>query len=371
MTGSSMLAQVAPPDPLPMPAPGWLLWSLLLLTFFLHMLAMNWVLGGSIIGAVTRLARRSCAESEELLRLLTRSMPAAVAATITLGVAPLLFVQVLYGRVLFTSSILMGWFWISVIPLLIIAYYAVYALSFRGERLGGLEAPLSWLAALCFIVIGFLYTNNMTLMLRADTFVSRYLTDGRGLQLNLDDPTLVPRYLHMLLGALATTGMAIALIGAVRRSLEPRIARYLMRCGALWFVIPTAINVLFGLWWLIALPRGTMLRFMGHNAVATGALGVGLMAALGALMMMAIALGRDEPRGLIRGSAWSLGLTLVAMVLMRDQVRQGALEAAGFSPSPWVPPQWGPIALFVVLLVAAVLAVAWMVRAFVRAATGP
>ncbi|RMF74629.1 MAG: hypothetical protein D6738_05860 [Acidobacteria bacterium] len=363
------IAQIAPPDPLPLPAPGWLLWSLLMLTFFLHMLAMNWVLGGSIIGAVTRVSRRTSPEADVLVGLLTRSMPSAVAATITLGVAPLLFVQVLYGRLLFTSSILMGWFWLSVIPLLIIAYYAVYALSFRGDRLGGLEAPLSWLAALCFMAIGFLYSNNMTLMLRPDSFVSRYLADGRGFHLNLDDPTLVPRYLHMLLGALATSGMAIALIGALRRSLDARAARYLMRCGSLWFVIPTAINVLFGLWWLIALPRETMLRFMGGSAVASGALAIGLLAALSALLMMAMALGREDPRGLIRGGAWSLGLTLVAMVLMRDQVRQGALEAAGFEPSPWVEPQWGPIVLFVVLLVAALAAVAWMVRAIARPAS--
>jgi hypothetical protein len=38
-----------------MPAPPWMLWSLLLLTFFLHLLAMNFVLGGSIITAVSRL----------------------------------------------------------------------------------------------------------------------------------------------------------------------------------------------------------------------------------------------------------------------------------------------------------------------------
>ncbi len=302
--GSMLLAGIAPPDPLPLPAPGWLLWALLMLTFFLHMLAMNWVLGGSIISAVTRISRNACAESDWLIRLITRSMPAAVAATITLGVAPLLFAQVLYGRVLFTSSILMGWFWLSVIPLLIVAYYAVYALSFRADRLGGLEVPLSWLSALCFLVIGFLYSNNMTLMLRPDTFVARYLADGGGVHLNLDDPTLAPRYLHMLLGALATSGLAIALVGTTRRMLDEKVACYLMRCGSLWFVIPTAINMLFGVWWLMALPRETMLRFMGRSGVASAALGIGMLAGLGALVMVAMALVRSDPRGLIRGGGW-------------------------------------------------------------------
>ena len=53
-------------------------------------------------------------------------------------------------------------------------------------------------------------------------------------------------------------------------------------------------------------------------------------------------------------------------VLLRDQVRQGALEAAGFQVQAWVEPQWGPIVIFAVLLVAAIAIIAWMVRALVR-----
>ena len=45
-------------DPLPQPAPVWLLWALLQLTFFLHLLAMNVVLGGSILALHWRMSRR-------------------------------------------------------------------------------------------------------------------------------------------------------------------------------------------------------------------------------------------------------------------------------------------------------------------------
>ena len=45
-------------DPLPQPAPAWLLWALLQLTFFLHLLAMNVVLGGSILALHWRMSRR-------------------------------------------------------------------------------------------------------------------------------------------------------------------------------------------------------------------------------------------------------------------------------------------------------------------------
>ena len=41
-----MIPAIPQPDPLALPAPAWLLWALLLLTFFLHVIPMNLVLGG-------------------------------------------------------------------------------------------------------------------------------------------------------------------------------------------------------------------------------------------------------------------------------------------------------------------------------------
>ena len=355
-----LIATIPHADPLPQPAPTWLLWGLLMLTFFLHLLAMNWTLGGSIIGAVTRMTSAPSSPGRSAVKMITKSMPATVAATVTLGVAPLLFIQVLYGRMLFTSSILMGWFWFSVIPLLVIGYYATYMLSMKGERLGSFEGPVSWIAALAFIVIGFLYSNNMTLMLNSQEFYARYLQDGRGLQLNLGDPTLIPRYLHMLLGAIAVAGMVLALWGIAQRAKDAELGSWAMKAGTRWFVLPTVLNVITGFWWMFQLPRETMLRFMGQSTAGTLWFGIGFVLAIGTLIMMFMAMVKRDPAGLIRGSAGSLLLTLVAMVFMRDQVRRGALEAAGFEPTPWVEPQWGVIALFFLLLLVSFGTVGWM-----------
>ena len=119
-------------DPLPQPAPAWLLWALLQLTFFLHLLAMNVVLGGSILVLHWRASRRKegAEHRAEITRVFARALPVAIAAAVTLGVAPLLFVQVLYGRLFLPSSVLMAWWWLAVVPLIILAYYGAYALAF-------------------------------------------------------------------------------------------------------------------------------------------------------------------------------------------------------------------------------------------------
>ena len=133
-------------DPLPQPAPAWLLWALLQLTFFLHLLAMNVVLGGSILALHWRLSRRtdSATPRAEVVAAFARALPVAVAAAVTFGVAPLLFVQVLYGRVFFTSSILMAWWWLAVVPLVVFAYSGAYLL---GISVGGSD-PVSQMNSL-------------------------------------------------------------------------------------------------------------------------------------------------------------------------------------------------------------------------------
>ncbi len=367
----AMFAQeptIPSPEPMPLPAPGWLLWFLLMFTFLLHILAMNFVLGGSIVSAVVR--RRAGAGDRPhhmaLFRWFTKAMPVAVAATITLGVAPLLFVQVLYGRLFFTSSVLMAWFWLSVIPLLILAYLTAYMLSFKGEQLGSSEGLSSWVMAALFMAIGFIYSNNMSLMLRPDAFLEIYHTDGSGLNLNLTDPVLFPRYLHILVAAIGVAGLMVAVEGFIRRRGDQEFGDWAMRYGARWFVAATSLNLILGLFFLGTQPRATLMRFMGQHLGATLLLGFGVFFALGALMMAFTSIHAAEPHRLLRGAGISLVLTLLMMILMRDQVRRAALDAAGFEPVEWVEPQWGVIGVFLVLLVVAFATVAWMVVALVR-----
>jgi hypothetical protein len=49
------------------------------------------------------------------------------------GVPPLLFAQVLYGRALYTSSVLIGVYWISIIGILMLTYWLLYRFTARLE----------------------------------------------------------------------------------------------------------------------------------------------------------------------------------------------------------------------------------------------
>jgi hypothetical protein len=352
-------AAIPHPDPLPVPAPHPLLWFLLVLTFFLHLLPMNFILGGSILALVSRIRSKTHNGHRLLAGFFARSVPIITAATITMGVAPLLLTQVLYGRLFFSSSVLMAWSWAAVIPLLIVGYFSTYRVAFKP---GGPARIAGWLAAICFVAIGFLYSNNFTLMLQAQDLPARYAADPSGRQLNLIDPTLAPRFLHMLVGALAVAGLIVTLYGLYQRKTNEATSRWTVRYGAIWFTVATGINVILGGWWLMALPRETMLRFMGGNMTATAALVIGTLAGLATLVMMTMAVNARNTSRLVRAAAAHVLVTLVAMILCRDQVRRGALAGVGFENNAWVETQWGPLVLFVILLVVAIGTVIWMVR---------
>jgi hypothetical protein len=364
-----VIPSIPQPDPLALPAPAWLLWALLLLTFFLHVIPMNLVLGGSIIGAIARVRGRRLDRPHEarLAHVVVKAMPVLISATVTLGVAALLFLQVLYGRVFFVSAVVIGWWWLGVIGLLIVTYYAAYLMAMRESSLGRMAVVVAWLIAAVVGLIALIYSNNMTLMLKPAELVARYAADGGGRQLNLLDPALLPRHLHMVLGAIAVSGLAIAVLGVLQRAQDAAFGAWAIRYGAFVCVAATAVNVFAGLWWLAALPRDVLLQFMGRDMRAIGELLAGILLTLTGAGHTVLAVTGRRPALMLTISAVTLLSGIAMMLLTRDTIRRLSLDLAGYQAVNWVAPQWGPIAIFVVLLLAAVGTVAWMTNAIANA----
>jgi hypothetical protein len=346
-------------DPIAQPAPTWLAWTLLLLTFCLHLLAMNMVLGGSLIAAVARTrGRAGHAHSAQLGTWLSRLMPVFVAAAVSLGVAALLFLQVLYGRLFFASAIVMAAFWLGVIPLLIGAYYGTYVLSYRGDRGGAAPTVIAWLVAALFVAIALVYVNNMSLMLQPDRMAALYQADGRGVRLDVGDPAVLPRFLHVVLGAIAVAGLWVALVGLAHRGSSPETAEWALRHGCLWAAAATGANLLPGFWWLFALPRPAVIGLM--SSMPAIALFVGVTAGLVTMGAAFAAARTKEPTAPLWLAIGGMTVTVACMVLTRDQLRTASLGVAGFTPASWVAPQWPAITVFLVLFVAALVTIAWM-----------
>src|ERR1039457_6995062 len=192
-------------DPIPLPAPIWLLKLLHVVTLALHFVAVEMLLGGLLLAVLLSLFRSS-PQSLVAARALARRLTVVMTFVINLGVPPLLFAQVLYGRALYTSSVLIGIYWISIIAILTLTYWLLYQFTAR------LEAGKSawWVGLSAWVLAGFvarLLSTNMTLMLRPEVWRSMSSASAAGSRLDTGEPPLTTPRLLMMAGRLFIHGL--------------------------------------------------------------------------------------------------------------------------------------------------------------------
>lgn len=343
------------PSPDTIPAPWWVFEALGLLTFTIHLLLINVVLGGSLLGVVALVRGQAPAAPS---RQVQARVPIVLALGINFGVAPLLFLQVNHGHLVYTSSVVMGTFWILVIPALVLAYYGTYVVQHAGQRrtLALLVAPLT---TLLLLWIAFTFVNNMTLMLQPARWTVHFQARS-GTSLNLGDPILWPRYLHIVNGSVAVAGLFRAVLAWWRGRRTGMVDRGAVNSGLRVFAIHTLVQMAIGLWLLFALPDDVQGRFLGADSLRSLTLILGI--ALG-LAATTAALNRKL------GAAVALLLaTMLCMVLLRALLRSSYLAPLFHPEQLELAPQLSPLLAFLAVLLVGAGVVLWLVRTARRAA---
>jgi len=345
-------ALIPTPDALPV-AWGW--FQLLLLpTFFLHILLMNVMFGSAFIALVSHL--RAPAEARPCTLEISQKLPFTIAFAVNLGVAPLLFVQVLYGHLFYVSSLLMAVFWLSIMVLLIAAYSLAYVYKYRFAELAGWRVLVAGLITACLLAIAFFFTNNLTLM-QTPAAWSRYFDQPGGLLLNFADPTLWPRYLHFMVSAIAIGGLALAAFFSWQHRRGVAAAGPWVAYGCRWFGSATLVNLAIGLWFLLALPAGML-------TLATGLGRLFLLILAGGVALALVAVNLSFAQRVRPALACALG-TLALMIGARSLLR--TMMLAPFSLDQLaVVPAYGPMVLFFLFLAGGLALIGWMVRSALR-----
>jgi len=344
------------PVPVPLPAPPWLLEFLLVFTFILHLLAMNFLLGGAIILSVSSYLGRRDSRHHELTRRVSRAMPPVTAFTITLGVAPLLFLQLVYGQLFYTSSDLMAWYWLAVVFLVMLGYYGIYWYQMQHDELGPRAAWVILVTAILFILVAFFFTQNMMTMLQPQDFYRRFVNGHTGTIFGSVTPLTIARLAHFVVGAVALAGLGIALLARRWGGESSELADWARRYGVTWFMGGTLVQFLVGLWFLFGLPVDIRQALVSEKP-AVGLLFLGIFLALLALL--------TAPKSLLASSVAILG-TLSVMAIWRHFVRLAYLRPYFDPHSLPVKGQWVVFSIFVVLLLAGIAIVGWMLHVFYR-----
>jgi len=339
-------------DPNPLPAPYWLFKLLLVVTFFLHILAMNLLLGGAVLALVAKWRSKNQEMNNRMFFDLAKKLPSLLPATITLGIAPLLFVQVLYGQFFYMASIIVAWPWFLVLVLLTIAYYGLYYVSFQnGQHAGKTGIVMLFSAALIFL-IGFVYGNNFTLIQTPLRWRGTYFANPSGWNLNLSEPTVIPRFLHFFTAAVAVGGLLLVLIALTKWNRDAAYARHVFRFGGKAFMYATMAQFVIGIGFLAGLPRDLRMLFLGDNPLATLLFVIGVAGAIGASFLMAEALRKENIRLAAYYVPGITGVVILSMSVMRDRLRDAYLKPY-FHPEQFlVKTQWSVFPLFLALFIA-------------------
>ena len=347
-------------DPNPLPAPYWLFKTLLLVTFTLHIIAMNFMLGGAFLAVIARFTSKGPLSSENkafrnrIFLDLAKKVPVFLAATITIGIAPLLFVQAIYGQYFYTSTILIAWPWFLLLVILCIAYYGFYYVVYNGQRRPGPASVVSFISLVLVLIVGFIQSTNVTLMQTPTHWAAKYFASPTGWSNNLSDPTLIPRYLHFVTSAIAVGGILLVLLALARWKSDREYAIYLFQYGGKAFMYATMAQFIIGTWFLISIPRNFRMIFMGDSPLASVLFLVGILATVAAIFLMSNAIRKQNIRVAAYGVSGLLAIVMITMIVMRDILRDAYLEPY-FHPHQFaVKTQWAVLPVFLLLFIAGV-----------------
>lgn len=356
-------------DPIPLPAPVWLFKLLHIVTLTLHLTAVQLILGGVTVAGIWNFFGREGSSLKEASNSILKKLPTVMTYVINFGVPPLLFAQVLYGRALYTSSVLIGLYWIGVIVVLTLIYFLLYRSVDRANE------GKAWWGYGIVIFAGLMYiakvfSINMTLMLRPEDWQAIYAAGGGlGTSLPTGDPTTTPRFLFMLAGGIGLSGAAMTVISGFGDE-KDTTKDVLRRWGGILAALFIALQGGAGLWvynsQVAAVKAGLFQDPMFAYAIYAWA---GLLI-LSVVAAAAAAFGPASRARLTSTATVLFGvLATGAFTLLRDRIRDVTLLSKGFDV--WdrtVVANWSVVLLFLGLFVAALILIGYILFAIARSA---
>ncbi len=203
--------------PLPLPAPEWLLVLLLVLSFMVHLLFVNFMVGGSLLTIFFEWKGRKQKAFDDIAHEIAKTITVNKSLAVVMGVAPLLLINVLYTVYFYSANALTGLAWILIVPLITVAFLLTYLHKYSWDSLQnhkGLHLFIGGVATAIFLCIPLVFLVNINLMLFPNLW-----NEVHGFFSALMIPNVFPRYFHFL--AASITAACLFLVGYMKRSQYP------------------------------------------------------------------------------------------------------------------------------------------------------
>ncbi len=328
---------------------------LYVVTLAAHAVLLSYVLAGSAWVAF-RAVRKSAA-TDLVAELLRDWLPFALGAAITAGVAPLLFVQVLYQESFYTANLLLFHRWMAVVPVLVTGFYLLYlSKSGRLDERPRLRTAASVATLLCFLFVAWSFTENHLLSLDRERWPEFY---AAGRHFYTDAP-LAPRLLTWIAGAFPLLAAAIGWQVWARNPDDATgrtPARQLAIAAIAGLLIATGAALLYARG-LDAAARATLTGPFAGPWLAAGA--TGLLFQLGAWTQI-FRTGRVAAVPLALASAGAMVCVLAACVA-REAIRLSTLDLSALAAIHQRAATASGLPLFLLFLALNTALIIWAIR---------
>jgi hypothetical protein len=245
-------------DPMGVPFYPLVFQILLVFTFALHIIFVNLVIGGVFISVYSYFKKGDYYKA--LSKSFAKATTINLSMVIVLGVAPLLFLQVIYDPFWYTSNVLSASWMLGIILALMAAFsfaYVFYLKINKGKRRAGVWGAAAFLL---IILVGITMHGVSYQALFPEEWVNWYVNgSAASLYGTLLHAFELPRLLHFIVASFAITGIFMMLYSWYFKDRDDMDKSYLAwvgRAGAKMAVFSTVFQMVVGVWWLLSLPSG-------------------------------------------------------------------------------------------------------------------
>ena len=343
-------------DPMGIPFYPILFQVLLVLTFAVHILFVNFTLGLSFLAAYG--SARGNEHWGSLSRSLARATTPNASLAILFGIAPLLFVQVVYDPFWYASNVLSAAWTLGFVGIMMLGYGLTYVFYLKGRPGRGVGfATIGALSFVLFLLAGSIMHVLGYQLLQPEKWLQWYV---EGNSVNASGTSLhafqLPRFLHFMVPSFAMSGLFLMLYAWYFKDRTDKDREQLARVagtGARMAFLFSALQAFVGIWWLFSLPPEFRFFTDPFFLIAAG---------MGVSLLFYLYHARKDPlRYAVPSGVWAF-LTIVAMSYSREVLRMKYVGRFGYSIFDYqVNLDLGSTALFLCTFIAGVFIVSYPV----------
>lgn len=264
---------------------------LIVVSFILHILFVNLTVAGSVYALYMEFKGiwRKDKRWDDLALEIATQVSIHKSIAVVLGVAPLLIISTIYTQFFFPSTLLIGKWWLLLIPLLIGAFLSLYVYKFTWkvwQNRKGLHTSFGLFGSGLLLFVPLIFIVNVVSMLYPEMWQG-----SKGfIQSLFYYPSIWQRYMHFLFASMALMGGYLYWWGNKHLKQDSQVIYQLAKdFGKRAAFLFTTVQMLFGPFVLFSLDPDIRDLYLGASAFHTAQLSAAILLVLlliGALFLL-------------------------------------------------------------------------------------